>query len=69
MATRTYPSYWVYRDNRNEYRWSYAAANGETISVSSEGYKRKADCMHSIQLMKKSANSEVWMPQELLNAA
>jgi uncharacterized protein YegP (UPF0339 family) len=69
MATRTYPSYWVYRDTRNEYRWTYEAANGETIGVSSEGYKRKADCMHSIKLMKQSANSEVWMPQELLNAA
>ena len=36
MAQRTYPSYWLYKDNRGEWRWSYDAKNGETIAVSAK---------------------------------
>ena len=36
MAKRTYPSYWMYKDNRSEYRGSYEAFNGETIAVRSK---------------------------------
>ena len=69
MATRDYPSYWMYKDNRNEWRWRYDASNTETIAVSSEGYKKKSDCQRGIDIMKASYNSSVWMPSELVNAA
>jgi uncharacterized protein YegP (UPF0339 family) len=62
MSTRPYPSYWIYRDNRGEWRWTYEASNGETIAVSSEGYKRKTDCERGIEIMKASLNSEIWIP-------
>lgn len=62
MSTRPYPSYWIYRDNRGEWRWTYEASNGETIAASSEGYKRKADCQNGIDLMKASYDSPVWIP-------
>ena len=48
MAQRTYPSYWLYKDNRGEWRWSYDAKNGETIAVSSEGYNRRIDAQRGI---------------------
>lgn len=69
MGTRTFPSYWVYRDVRNEFRWTYEASNGLTIAVSSEGYKRKADCLGSIDLMKGSTYSPIWGPTDISNAA
>jgi len=69
MANREYPSYWMYKDNRNEWRWTYEAANGETIAVSSEGYKNRADCQRGIDIMKASHSSAVWMPTNLLKAA
>jgi uncharacterized protein YegP (UPF0339 family) len=69
MAERAYPSYWMYKDARNEWRWSYEASNGLTIAVSSESYKRRADCERSIEIMKASKDSPVWMPTDLLNAA
>jgi len=69
MATRKYPSYWMYKDNRNEWRWTYEASNGETIAVSSEGYKNRNDCRRAIDIMKLSTNSEVWVPSDLANAA
>jgi len=61
---RTYPSYWIYRDNRNEWRWTYEASNGKTIAVSSEGYVKKADCERGIEIMKASYASGVWTPSK-----
>ena len=59
----------MYKDNRGEWRWTYEASNAETIAVSSEGYKRRADCECSIEIMKASKDSPVWMPESLVNAA
>lgn len=69
MAAREYPSYWMYKDTKNEWRWTYEARNGETIAVGSEGYKNRKDCERGIEIMKGSASSRVWMPEDLLNAA
>ena len=69
MTERTYPSYWMYKDNRNEWRWSYEASNGRTIAVSSEGYHNRADCERSIEIMKGSHSSPVWFPTNLRGAA
>jgi uncharacterized protein YegP (UPF0339 family) len=63
VAYRTFPSYYVYKDNRGEFRWSYDASNGRTISVSSEGYVRKADCLRSIDIMKGTGASPVYEAQ------
>ena len=69
MSNRTYPSYWMYKDVRGEWRWTYEAVNGLTIAVSSEGYKHRADCERSIEIMKASTHSQTWLPSELVNAA
>lgn len=68
MATRPYPSYWLYRDNQKKWRWTYHAANGLAIAVSSESYERRAGAQHGIDIMKASHNSDVWMPNEDANA-
>ncbi len=60
MAARSFPSFYIYRDNRGEFRWTYEASNGRTISVSSEGYVAKADCVRSIDIMKASYASPVF---------
>jgi uncharacterized protein YegP (UPF0339 family) len=69
MATRTYPSYWMYKDSAGEWRWTYEASNARTIAVSSEGYNRRVDCERSIQIMKESRDSPIWFPSTLENAA
>ena len=51
--------YVMKQDNRDEWRWKYVASNGETIAVSSEGYKNKTDCRHSINLVKQSKDAAV----------
>jgi uncharacterized protein YegP (UPF0339 family) len=58
----------MYKDSRNEWRWTYEASNGETIAVSSEGYVKRSDCERGIDIMKASKLSPVWFPQSLLNA-
>lgn len=65
MANRTYPSFFMYKDNAKEWRWTYEASNGETISVSSEGYKRRVDCERGIELMQQSAGKQTWVPTDV----
>lgn len=69
MATRTYPSFWLYKDQRGEWRWTYEASNGKTIAVSSEGYIKRSDAERAIEIMKQSYDSPVWYPSHLENAA
>jgi uncharacterized protein len=69
MNTRPFPSYWMYKDNQNLWRWRYDSSNHKTIAVSSESYHNRADCEHSIAIMKSSYSSEVWLPVELAKAA
>jgi uncharacterized protein YegP (UPF0339 family) len=57
-----YPCYWMYTDNRNEWRWVYYGDNGEEIAVSSEGYVAKKDCQNGINIMKRSSSSVVYEP-------
>lgn len=52
--------YWMQPDNRGEWRWVLKAANHEPIAVSSEGYKREADCLHAINLVKSSKDAPVY---------
>lgn len=42
------------KDSSGEWRWKLKAGNHETIAVSSEGYVRKVDCKHSINLVKST---------------
>lgn len=46
----------VYRDKAKEWRWKAQAANGRIIAVSSEGYRRRTDCLSSLGLTWKILN-------------
>lgn len=46
----------IYKDPKGEFRWRLKAANGETIATS-EGYKAKASCRNSVDLIKRGAAS------------
>lgn len=45
----------IFQDKKNEYRWRLRAANNKIIADSGEGYKKKSDCQHGIELVKKLA--------------
>ncbi len=59
MANPPSPRYELYKDKKGEWRWTYIARNGLKIAMSSEGYKAKADCTHSIDLLKASKDVPV----------
>ena len=42
----------IFKDKAGEYRWRLRASNNEIIADSAEGYKRKSDCEHGIDLLK-----------------
>ncbi len=60
MATRPYPSFYIYLDSADEFRWRYQASNTKIIADSGEGYKTYADCKHGISLVQSSHSSPVW---------
>ena len=45
----------IYTDKAGEYRWRMRADNYETIADSGEGYVKKSDCEHGIELVKRDA--------------
>lgn len=47
----------LYPDTKQEWRWSLHANNGERIADSGEGYKKKADAIYAIELIKGGAAS------------
>lgn len=40
----------LYRDSRREWRWRLRASNGRILATSSEGYRRKDDCLNGLML-------------------
>ena len=51
--------YVVYKDQVDEWRWQLVADNGQIIATSGEGYVRKRDCLHGIDLVKTSNDARV----------
>lgn len=47
-------SFVVRRDAQREWYWVFYGANGEALARSSESYKRRGDCKHSILLVQGS---------------
>lgn len=40
----------IYKDATGGYRWRVIASNGRIVSGSTEGYKKKKDCLRSVKL-------------------
>ena len=43
----------IYKDADNEFRWRFQANNGRNMAESGEGYNNRANCQHSIILIKQ----------------
>jgi uncharacterized protein YegP (UPF0339 family) len=41
----------IYKDARNEWRWTLYAANSRKIADGAEGYQNRADCIHGARLV------------------
>lgn len=53
----------LYRDSRNEWRWTLYAQNGRKIADSSEGYINRADAIRGIGLVASIASgAPIWDP-------
>ena len=60
MAEVTYHCYWERKDQSGHWYWIYYAKIGEAIARSSESYVSRADCEHSIGLVKNSQNDPMF---------
>lgn len=52
--------YWIYKDERDEWRWYLKSVDGDKIADSGKSYKDKYDCEHDVNLVKGSANTPVY---------
>lgn len=48
MATRPYPSFLIYLDATNQFRWRFQSSNYKTTADSAEAYHNFADCLNGI---------------------
>jgi uncharacterized protein YegP (UPF0339 family) len=48
----------IYKDDKREWRFRLKARNGEIIAQS-ESYKNRLDCLHAVELIKKSAAAKI----------
>jgi uncharacterized protein len=61
MSTRPYPSFLIYLDKADEFRWRYqAAGNHETLADSGESFTTYRACMDNIKMIQASASSAIW---------
>jgi uncharacterized protein YegP (UPF0339 family) len=44
------PKVEIYADTDGDWRWQVIAANGRIIGVSSEGYRKRADCLRGAHI-------------------
>ncbi len=51
--------YKVYKDVKNEWRWTLFATNGKKIADSAESYHNRIDCLNGIELVKGSIDAPV----------
>ena len=49
------PTFELYRDNADEWRWRLVVSNGNIIADSGEGYASKQGAKRGIESVKKSA--------------
>jgi uncharacterized protein YegP (UPF0339 family) len=61
MTERSFPSYRLFRDDRNRWRWRYDLRNGETIAVSSDSYSSREECEQMVGALRSSLNAPVWI--------
>jgi uncharacterized protein YegP (UPF0339 family) len=48
------------KDAKGEWYWVLNASNGEPIARSTDGYKNRQDCLHSIKIVRDLAKAPVW---------
>ena len=48
----------LYSDSAGEWRWAFAAGNGRTLAVSSEGYVNRDDALHGAALTLRMTDFE-----------
>ena len=47
----------IFKSHDGEWRWRLRATNGNVLADSGEGYRRREDCEHGIELVKGSATA------------
>jgi len=69
MATRTFPSYRLYRDTRNRWRWRYERDRNEPLAVSPDSYASREECESMVRQLRSPAEVPLWIDtRDLIDA-
>ena len=49
----------VFKDEAGEWRWRLTAGNNRIVAVSGEGYGRREDCLHGVELVRDARDAPV----------
>jgi len=52
----------IYTDKNHDFRWKFIANNEAVIARSSEGFRRREDCLASLALLQKDIPGAVVIP-------
>jgi len=47
----------IYQDAIGDYRWRFLASNGNILAESGQGFNNRANCEHSIILLKQQVSN------------
>lgn len=61
MLSQPFPSYRLYRDNRNRWRWRYDLRKGEALAVSCDSYGSREECESALNLLRASLQAPLWI--------
>ncbi|MBL8669566.1 MAG: YegP family protein [Alphaproteobacteria bacterium] len=64
MPSLRYPCFYVFKDTRDEWRWTFYGRAGDEIASSTESYASASDCMPSIKAIQDSATVEIFRERE-----
>lgn len=61
MSSRPFPSFRLYKDHRDRWRWRYERSEHEPLAVSPDGYESRVECEQMVALLRRSVDAPIWI--------
>ena len=62
-SKRPIPSFLIFQDKNQHWRWNYLAANGRIVAIGAEAYLRPQGCLKAIRLLQESTSIPILVRQ------
>ena len=69
VPKRPSPSFLIFRDQKNRWRWNFAAANGRVVAASTVAYERREGCVRALRQIRGQGDVPVLLREQPLRPA